>query len=1083
MDKLKSIFDIAIKLFLGIILVLILFGTMGQSYGIFVALIFVLAVGYIVNRCDISHKKFLIALLTIMLIIRVGVILGIRNPQLSDFKTLYDISEDLLDGVLEESSQNYLNNYNFQIYFVVAQAICLKILNKIVFLKLINVVLSLACIVILYRIMNRISGKKPAQIMTLLYAFFINPMLYNNILSNQHLFLFFTLLGFDLIFEDKILKNDVVKFSMVGLIIGIANLIRMESLLTLFAIICVILYKLLKKDDTIKNVSRKLIPLVIVYVVITTIPTFILRSAGVVNNIPQMGRFYKIVVGLNADSNGMWSEKLFSEYLNQENLSEYEVSKVKEEVLNIKILKLFVNKINIFWNDFGNSWTLAHLTKETLGNTGIKTEVMKAFIEDYDKTIWMFVCILMGIGVFSSKKYEEKIYIVYIFVAALTYLIIEVQGRYAFVYRPFLFIIASIGMRRVIELIREKNIFKLDKIIEIEKRVKDICFKVKKSKVFPFIVLMILSYWVMKITLYFSVGTLGREMYNSYFDNFWIILFNFLPIYYLAIVFYVITRKVSVSFAFSTAIAYTITLVNEFKMELRNDNLLIEDISLIREALTIQRRYTINFSLRMIMYIVIFIFIAILCYFMLDRKKEKKKLDFKARVTSISMAVVLLMVGVISVDKIYASSNSYEKTKNNGEFFNYFNVWSPINQYIERGTIYSFLHSYASMRVEKPSEYNKKNVEAELTEYSYDNIPDDKKVNVIGIMFEAYNDFSKFDEIEFLNDPYEKIHKLEEEAYSGELVTNIFAGETVDTERKFLTGYSALPSLRRSTNSYVKYFKEQGYYTEGSHPCYEWFYNRINVNKYLGFDNYYFYENKYKDYAEDEYHIPGDSIVLPEILNLYKKHKETSDLPYFSFNVTYQNHGPYVDTKGDGKEYLVRKKYYTDAECNIFNNYMNGIEDTGEQIYKLVEELRNDSEPVVLILFGDHNPWLGNDKSVYNMFGINFDLSTEEGATNYYDTPYIIWANDKAKEVLGNNFIGDGEKISPNYLMNKFFELAGYSGNEFMKASNELKENVQAINSVFYLENNEYTTNLSEDSKKLLDKFYKMQYYWIYDKK
>ena len=296
-----------------------------------------------------------------------------------------------------------------------------------------------------------------------------------------------------------------------------------------------------------------------------------------------------------------------------------------------------------------------------------------------------------------------------------------------------------------------------------------------------------------------------------------------------------------------------------------------------------------------------------------------------------------------------------------------------------------------------------------------------------------------------------------------------------------MTGYSTLPSLRKETNSYVKYFKEQGYYTEGSHPGYEWFYNRLNINKNLGFDNYYFSENKYAEYSKD--YIADDTVVMSEILSLYKQHKENSDTPYFSFNVTYQNHGPYLDTKGDGKEYLVRKDDYTDAECNIFDNYMSGIEDTGDQICKLVEELRDDSEPVVLILFGDHNPWLGNDNSVYNMLGIDFDLSTEEGATNYYDTPYIIWANDRAKEVLQNDFMGKGEKISPSYLMNKFFELAGYGGNEFMKASNDLRKNVQAINSVFYLENNVYASELSDESKKMLDKFYKMQYYWIYDKK
>lgn len=1024
MEKLKNICDIAIKWIFGIAFFLVLLGIFNGSFGVISAIIVLAGTIYVVSRFDISHKKFLIILLLVSFLIRTAVVLEIRNPQVSDFKTLYDISEDYLDGSLEESSQYYLNAYNFQIYFALIQALFLKLFNKIVFLKLINVILAIGGIAVMYRIINRITNKKTAQIMTVLYSFFINPMLYNNILSNQHLFLFLTLLGFDLFFEEKIVKKNWVRFSLVGLILGIANLVRPESILTILTIICVSIYRFLKKEDTIKNIVKKLLPLFMVYIVITMVPMFILRSAGVVKNTPEMGSLYKVVIGLDAENNGRWTEKLYWEYTNQENLHEYEIEKIKEEICNTKIVKMFVAKANIFWNDFGNSWSLSHLTQETLGNTSIKTEKFEIFILDYDQVIWLIIWILALVGVFVSKKDEEKSYIIYVIGATLTYLIIEVQGRYAFIYRPFVFIIASIGLKKILDIFKEKKILKLENIVNAENRVKNVVTKLRDSRFFALIVLALLSYFVMKVTLKFSVGVLGTEMYNTYFNNFWILLLNFLPIYYLSVLFYVLTKKTSISFAVSTAVAYTITLVNNFKMELRNDNLLIEDISLIREALTIQKRYTIEFTNQMIMYIVIFIIIAIVCFFVFDKKKEKRKSTAKGKVISGIVALVLLIIGGVSVEKVYASSDSYEKTRNDGNFYN---LWSPINQYIERGTIYSFLHSYSSIKIEKPQGYNKK------------------------------------------------------EAYSGELVTNIFAAGTVDTERKFLTGYSTLPALRKETNSYVKYFNEQGYYTEGSHPGYEWFYNRLNINKNLGFDNYYFSENKYEEYSKD--YIAEDDVVMSEILSLYRQHKENSNTPYFSFNVTYQNHRPYLDTKGDGKEYLVRKDGYTDAECNIFDNYMNGIEDTGEQIYKLVEELRDDSEPVVLILFGDHNPWLGNDNSVYNMLGIDFDLSTEEGATNYYDTLYIIWANDKAKEVLQNDFVGKGEKISPNYLMNKFFELAGYGGNEFMKASNDLKKNVQAINSVFYLENNAYASELSDESKKMLDKFYKMQYYWIYDKK
>ena len=605
MEKLKNICDVAIKWIFGIAFCLVLLGIFNGSFGIISAIIALFGAIYIVSRFDISHKKFLIILLLISFLIRTAVVLEIRNPQVSDFKTLYDISEDFLDGSLEESSQNYLNAYNFQIYFVLIQAICLKLFNKIVFLKLINVILAIGGIAVMYRIINRITNKKTAQIMTVLYSFFINPMLYNNILSNQHLFLFLTLLGFDLLFEEKIVEKNWVRFSLVGLILGIANL-------TILTIICVSIYRFLKKEDTIKNIVKKLLPLFMVYIVITTVPMFILRSAGVVKNTPEMGSLYKVVIGLDAENNGTWTEKLYWEYTNQENLHEYEIEKIKEEICNTKIVKMFVAKANIFWNDFGNSWSLSHLTQETLGNTSIKTEKFEIFILDYDQVIWLIIWILALVGVFVSKKDEEKSYIIYVIGATLTYLIIEVQGRYAFIYRPFVFIIASIGLKKILDIFKEKKILKLENIVNAENRVKNVVTKLRDSRFFALIVLALLSYFVMKVTLKFSVGVLGTEMYNTYFNNFWILLLNFLPIYYLSVLFYVLTKKTSISFAVSTAVAYTITLVNNFKMELRNDNLLIEDISLIREALTIQKRYTIEFTNQMIMYIVIFIIIVIL---------------------------------------------------------------------------------------------------------------------------------------------------------------------------------------------------------------------------------------------------------------------------------------------------------------------------------------------------------------------------------------------------------------------------------------------------------------------------------------
>ena len=123
-------------------------------------------------------------------------------------------------------------------------------------------------------------------------------------------------------------------------------------------------------------------------------------------------------------------------------------------------------------------------------------------------------------------------------------------------------------------------------------------------------------------------------------------------------------------------------------------------------------------------------------------------------------------------------------------------------------------------------------------------IPEDQKVNIVTIMLESYNDFSKFD-LDFNVDVYGPFESIKENAYSGELVTNIFGGGTIDTERAFLTGIKDLPSFKSSNKFICVVFENQGYYTEAMHPCYGWFYDRRNIDTYLGFDNFYYLENYY----------------------------------------------------------------------------------------------------------------------------------------------------------------------------------------------------------------------------------------------
>jgi phosphoglycerol transferase MdoB-like AlkP superfamily enzyme len=589
------------------------------------------------------------------------------------------------------------------------------------------------------------------------------------------------------------------------------------------------------------------------------------------------------------------------------------------------------------------------------------------------------------------------------------------------------------------------------------------------------------------LSLYFaSAGVSRLHTLLRYFAEPLAPLLNILPVVLLIFALYFIFNRVWAAFLVCACATITASWVNYFKMLFRGDPLMAADLGLLLEAGNIGQRYSVKLDWQMIATMVL---CALLC--------AASAVFVRRRARSISLRVCALgatiCVGAVCYLALYTSEDVYSRVGKVSES----ERWSAAAQYKSRGFIYPFLYSIKSARARPPEGYDEREAaeafagltdEAEafagLTDeaeafagFTYDDIPAEKKVNIVAVMCEAFNDFSKFGKIEFTYDVYGPLRDLRERSLSGELVVNVFAGGTVDTEWAFLTGFSqSNGEFRGNVNSYVRYLKEQGYVAESSHIGDGWFYNRMNVNDYLGFDNNYFLENHYSALGGGS---RSDDIFFPEIMALYERHTETSDAPYFSFNVTYQNHGPY-DAQ---KEYFDRE-YAANTGLSresylILNNYFSGVANTVENIARMAEYFAGRGEPVLFIVFGDHNPWMGNTHGVYTELGIDFDFNDERGFTNYYGVPYIVFANDAAKRALGDEFTGRGENFSPCFLLGEIFARARLGGNEFMKASNEVRAITPVIHtSGVYSIGGQLTKTPPEESMAGIERFMRLQFYW-----
>lgn len=531
------------------------------------------------------------------------------------------------------------------------------------------------------------------------------------------------------------------------------------------------------------------------------------------------------------------------------------------------------------------------------------------------------------------------------------------------------------------------------------------------------------------------IGTLdfSRARFSSYFHEPVIFALNLLPVALLIVFFYFATNRAWLGFLIPGVLLTVMVFVNYFKVVLRGDPFVAEDLFLIGEAANIVGDYT----LRLPLWFFIAIFLLLGGAVLLLRYARGR---ISKRLWWVRVLVPLLCIGVgaLAWTQWYSDDDLFNAQTN----YSLFNAWKDAENAASHGFVYSFLHSFGEVFYAKPEGYSDEAAQELLAGYDDAEIPADKQVNLVVTMLESFSDLSEFDSVQFTADPYAAFHALQSESHSGTLITDTVGGGTINAERAFLTGFTyPQPFYRGMTNSFVHYLSAQGYQTDGAHPGYTYFYSREKINARLGFDRYLFMDG-YFDTLTDKEHA-SDAVFFPALRELYTQ--ETADaVPYFSFSVSYQNHGPYNLESLDGAQYVSHEGLNDEAYYQI-NNYLNGVKDTGDRLAAYVDSFREDETPVVLVFFGDHKPSFGTGNSYYEDMGVNVAEGTAEGCYNLYSTPYLIWANDAAKAVLDFDFTGRGETISPSYLMSVVFDCCGWEGPAWMQCQRQLRQDLPVL--------------------------------------
>ncbi len=499
---------------------------------------------------------------------------------------------------------------------------------------------------------------------------------------------------------------------------------------------------------------------------------------------------------------------------------------------------------------------------------------------------------------------------------------------------------------------------------------------------------------------------------------------------------------------------FLISTINHYIITFKKYAFTFGDLLQARTGLAVAGAYKYTLSDGIIFGILMLIGLFSLIWYYIP----EKKIDLKVRLRYITAGIVVACISAFGLK--------------NGSFENFFHIgwnnWETAKTYSENGFLISFITSAQRMMIEKPEGYSVTAANDILNSYKNGNITEtaEEKPVIIAIMNESFSDLADLGSLGETEDVMSYWKSLDSFIEKGKTFVSVRGGGTCNSEFEFLTGnsmeqfkdlypytqynFSKVPSL-------TKILKEQGYHTIAMHPAFPENYRRKGVYQEMGFDEFYSYDT-YKDYEKVFLDRTSDLDDYEEILQQVKKN---ANEPLFIFNVTIQNHGDYdIDQFNEKYERITM-----DPDLEQFKSaqmYLSLIKESNKALQYLLEELKKIDRPVILCMFGDHQPGCLSEEFENQIFKWDDSKSELANRERYYMTPYLIWSNYKERETESDAT----EMItSPNYLAAKILNYAGLQTTDYSNFLLEMQKNVLAINRFGYFGSDEKWHSFDEKTE------------------
>lgn len=264
--------------------------------------------------------------------------------------------------------------------------------------------------------------------------------------------------------------------------------------------------------------------------------------------------------------------------------------------------------------------------------------------------------------------------------------------------------------------------------------------------------------------------------------------------------------------------------------------------------------------------------------------------------------------------------------------------------------------------------------------------------NIHLILLESFWDPNALKKARYQQNPLAPdFRKLWKSANYSHALAPVFGGYTANSEFEVLCGFPVVKDnvkferqLLNDVPCLPHLLADKGYKTYASHPNVPVFWNRVNAYRRIGFQTYWSLEDFVKDDMNREF--MSDATLYRQVLDKLSVQLD-SHQPVLNYILTYFGHWNYPLSESRPN------KVSSPSKVEEVSTYANTVYYKSRELMAFIEQLHKRDPDSIIVFFGDHLPFLGENFAGYVDSGVlaaNRSDFTPDMFKFYVSTPMLI---------------------------------------------------------------------------------------------